>query len=178
MKRYKLDLMLSGFVIIFSLILIIFIIPTQIRVPENLKGTYLSPAAFPWGYSVFLLIMGVILLATTIFSKKMLEEEEEKEEKKAEQNGAVILDEKKKKESFLIAVKLWIIFIIFMILLQYMGILISSIIFMCFTILYFGNGSKIIAICFSILVPVFLYSFFRFVGGVPLFNGILFKYFF
>ena len=169
MKRYKLDLILSIFVILFSLILIIFIIPKQIKVPEDLKGTYLSPSALPSGYSIFLLIIGIVLLATTILSKNVLEKEEDK---------VVYIEKGKKKEGFLLTVKIWIMFFIYMILLKYLGIIISSILFMFFTIMYFGNGSKKVAISVSILVPVLLYVFFRYLADVPLPNGFLFDYFF
>ena len=140
----------------------------QIRVPDDLKGTYLSPSALPSGYSIFLLIVGVVLLISTIFSKKLLEEKEK----------TVDIDKKIKKESFLITIKLWVIFFIFMILLPYLGMLVSSILFMFFTILYFGNSSKKMAISVSVIVPGLLYVFFRFLAGVPLPNGFLLDYFF
>lgn len=178
MRRYKLDLILSIFVIIFSLILIIFIIPNEIKVPTELKGTYLAPSFLPKGYSIFLLIIGIVLLAATLYGRRLILKEEKEEKEKAMIFGIAYLSDKERRDSFFIAIKLWVVFIIFMILMHFIGMLVASIFFMFFIIMYFGNGSKMVAVCVSILVPVALYSFFRFLGDVPVPNGLLFDYFF
>lgn len=169
-KKYKMNLGFSLFVIFFSILLITVVIPFQINVPDELKGSYLSPASAPMAYSSFLGIMGIIFLVSTVLEKRL------QISKDSETNISSDEDKNENKKSLLITLKLWLVFFIFVILLQYIGILFSSILFMSFITFYFGNNYRKLTIIISVVIPLAIYLFFYYVAEISLPQGLLFEY--
>lgn len=168
-RQYKKEIIFSLFIIIFSIVMVTVIIPIEVEVPEELESSYLSPAWAPSVYAVLLGILGAAYLVFAIIDRQLhLINYKNKDTEKTED----------KKSDILISLKLWTSLFIFVLLFKYIGILLSSILFMLFITFYCGKGSKKIALILSIVFPVIIYLFFNCVADVVLPAGLIFEYFF
>ena len=167
-KEIKMDIVLVVALIAISVALLGILIPHQINVPGYIKSKYLSPAFIPQLFSICLGGIALILLAQTVARLK---------KKPAE--GALQSDEKlthvsTAKKGQILAFLLWGACCLFVLSLEFFGMLIPSILFLGALMFYFGQKRWFLIIIIMILVPLFLYLFLHGIANVQFPTGILF----
>jgi len=168
-KAHKPDIVPAVLLILFSIILYCFIIPDQIHVPSQVKSEFLSPAFAPKVFTLFLGLMSLILLLNTIIpSRKYSPDDLATPDTKPKDKKNLL------KEEGLVAAIL-IICCIFTISIEYLGMVIPSVLFMGIMMAYFGQRKWILIIVIMILLPLILYFFFHDLARVVLPKGTLFS---
>lgn len=168
-KEIKLDIVLTVVLIAFSVALLGFLIPAQINEPGYIKSKYLSPAFAPRLFSICLGGIALILLAQSVarLKKKPAKSEVESDEKTAPASNAG--------KGRSLAVFLWISCCLFVLTVEFFGILIPSVLFLGALMFYFGQKRWSLILSIMILVPLFLYLFLHNIANVQFPAGILFR---
>jgi putative tricarboxylic transport membrane protein len=164
-KAPKSDIVPAVILIVSSIVLYWIIIPNQIHVPSQVKSAFLSPAFAPKAFTLFLGCMALVLLLFalvrlrldfTIASIKRL-------------NMKGILRE----EGVVFAIV--IICFVFVVSIEYLGMVIPSIFFLGIMMSYFGQRKWGLILIIMLLVPLILYFFFHDLAKVVLPKGSLFS---
>lgn len=167
-KRNLGNMIISSFMLLISIIIFFIIIPTQIQNPPQVKSIFLKPTFAPRVFTILLGVLGLILLLKAILKRKVgLFKEEETEEAYG--------DEKYTFEKEKLAIFVLFICVITVILINYIGIVVSSIFFLVFIMMYFGQKRWLLIILVSVLVPIILFFFFHELANVMLPMGRLFS---
>jgi len=168
-KEIKLDIILTIAVIAFAVLLVGFLIPAQINEPGYIKSKYLSPAFVPRVFSIFLGAVALILLGQSVARLKKLPGKSEARSDEQETPAA------NARRGAILAVLLWASLCLFMLAVQFFGILVPSILFLGGLMFYFGQKRWLLILSIMILVPVILYLFLHNVANVQFPTGILFR---
>ena len=168
-KEIKLDIVLTIAVVAFAVMLVGLLIPAQISEPGYIKSKYLSPAFAPRLFSIFL---GVIGLALFVQSVARLKKRPAKRE--ARSDGKVPPAANARRGPILAAL-LWVSCCLFVLAVEFFGILIPSILFLGGLMFYFGQKKWFLILGIMILVPLFLYLFLHNIANVQFPTGILFR---
>jgi len=164
-KAPKSDIVPAVILIVSSIVLYWIIIPNQIHVPSQVKSAFLSPAFAPKAFTLFLGCMAIVLLLFalvrlrldfTIASIKRL-------------NMKGILRE----EGVVFAIV--IICFVFVVSIEYLGMVIPSIFFLGIMMSYFGQRKWGLILIIMLLVPLILFFFFHDLAKVVLPKGSLFS---
>lgn len=167
-KEIKLDIVLTIAVIVISVALLGFLIPDQINEPGYIKSKYLSPAFAPRLYSIALGGIALILLIQSVIRLK-----------KPPSNRDVQSDENttpasNARQGQILAVFLWISCGLFVLAVEFFGILIPSILYLGGLMFYCGQKRWSLILSIMILVPLFLYLFLHRIANVQFPTGMLF----
>ncbi len=170
-KEIKSNLVLAIVLIFFSVVLLFFIIPSQINEPSYIKSKYLSPAFVPRVFTVYLGLMALVLFFRSLLNLKKFSSKKKKEIQSA---GKASPTEEGWREQW-IAVCIWISCCFFILAVEFFGILIPSILFLGALMVYFGQKKWLLVLGIMILVPLLLYLFLHDIAKVQFPPGILFS---
>jgi len=168
-KQIKSDIILAVAVIAFAVVLVGFIIPAQINEPGYIKSKYLSPAFVPRFYSISLGgIAFILLVQSAVRLKKPPAKSDGQPDGKAPpapnaRRGAIL------------AVLLWVSCGIFVLAVEFFGMLIPSILYLGGLMFYFGQRRWSLILSIMILAPLLLYLFLHYIASVQFPAGIFFK---
>jgi hypothetical protein len=168
-KEIKLDIILTIAVIAFAVLLVGFLIPTQINEPGYIKSKYLSPAFVPRLFSIFLGAVALILLGQSVARlKKLPGKREARSDEKA-------IPAANARRGPILAALLWVSCCLFVLAVEFFGILVPSILFLGGLMFYFGQKRWLLILSIMILVPLSLYLFLHHIANVQFPAGILFR---
>jgi hypothetical protein len=168
-KEIKLDIVLTIAVVAFAVVLVGLLIPAQISEPGYIKSKYLSPAFAPRLFSIFL---GVIGLALFVQSVARLKKRPAKREARSDGKAPPAANARR---GPILAALLWVSCCLFVLAVEFFGILIPSILFLGGLMFYFGQKKWFLILGIMILVPLFLYLFLHNIANVQFPTGILFR---
>lgn len=143
---------------IITLIIMFYLIPSQIMVPSTVKMFYMSPAFLP---RILTITLAVLALTLVFWPGTTEQIEEEKDE---EPEG---FDLKK------VIVSCLILFVYAFVLIELLGFLTATILVLAGLMLYAGNRNYRSILLISILVPSVLVLFFTKLAYVPFPKGII-----
>ena len=168
-KEIKLDIVLTIAVVAFAVVLLGVLIPAQINEPGYIKSKYLSPAFAPRLFSIFLGVIGLALFVQSVARlKKLPSKSETQSEEKATPASNV-------RRGRILAPLLWVSCCLFVLAVEFFGILTPSILFLGGLMFYFGQKRWLLILGIMILVPLFLYLFLHHLANVQVPTGILFR---
>jgi hypothetical protein len=168
-KEIKTNLVLALMLIFFSVALLFFVIPSQINEPSYIKSKYLSPAFVPRVFTIYLGLMALVLFFRSVShlkkssSKKAVRSAGKKNPPAVEWWGQWI------------AAFIWISCCLFILAVEFFGILIPSILFLGALMVCFGQKKWLLVLSVMILVPLLLYLFLHDIANVQFPQGILFR---
>ena len=168
-KDIKLDIVLTIAVVAFSVVLIGFLIPAQINEPGYIKSKYLSPAFVPRLFSIFLGAVALILLGQSVARLK------KRPAKSEARSGGKAPPAANARRGAILAALLWVSCCLFVLSVEFFGVLIPSILYLGGLMFYFGQKRWFLVLSIMILVPLFLYLFLHNIANVQFPTGILFR---
>ncbi len=153
MLRLHASIWLGVGMVAFALFLIEFLIPTWVITPSNVRKLVLSPDFWPYIVAGLLGIGGAILLLQYYFVTRPQQIPEEHENVPGG-NMRIIL--------------VAVLMVVYYILLQYLGMVLASVLAYVAFIAVIGLPRKISAAIIAVALPLLLYAFFDHVAGVPI----------
>ncbi len=170
-KEIKSNIVLAVVLIFFSVVLLIFVIPSQINEPSYIKSKYLSPAFVPRVFTVYLGLTALVLFFRSVLK---LRKSSSKKKREIQPAGKAALTAAGWREQW-IAVCIWISCCFFILAVEFFGILIPSILFLGALMVSFGQKKWLLVLSIMILVPILLYLFLHNIAKVQFPPGILFS---
>ena len=153
MPRLHSSVWFGGGMIAASLLLIIFVIPHWVIKPENVRILVLSPDFWPYIVAGLMGVGGIALLSQYWFMLRHMPVEEEVDRP---QMGGL--------RTVLVAV----LMVIYYVLMQYFGMVWTSVIAYVAFALIVGIPRKTATMIVAIILPIALYAFFAYAAGVPI----------
>lgn len=153
MLRLHSSIWLGTGMLAFAFFLIEFLIPTWVITPGNVRKIVLSPDFWPYIVAAFLGLGGAILLAQYYFITRPLKIPEDHEDVPGGNTRIVLVA---------------IIMAVYYLLLQYIGMILASVLAYVAFIVVIGLPRKVAAAIIAVVLPLLLYGFFNHVAGVPI----------
>jgi len=159
------EIVIAVSILIFGLVTLFYLIPTQVKVAEGLEIKSLSPAFFPELAAVLIVFLSGVLIATWFMHRKDQEEDEGLTESRSEMTAG---EELRVVGAFIIAALYYFGF-------KYFGFLIATVICLAGMFLLQGGKSGLRIAVLSVVVTLGLFAFFHYVMKVYFPTGILFR---
>jgi hypothetical protein len=168
-RQIKLEIVLAIAVFTIAVVLVGFLIPAQINEPGYIKSKYLSPAFAPRMFSIFLGAVALVLLGQSVarLKRRPAESEAQSDEKAPPAADA--------RRGAILAVLLWVSCCLFLLAVEFFGVMVPSILFLGGLMFYFGQKKWLLILSIMILVPLILYLFLHNIANVQFPAGILFR---
>lgn len=152
----KRDTLVGCLIIIFSLLLIFYLIPNYIDSPTFVRTIVLSPVFWPTVIGWLMLIIGVGIVIAQFLNRKSIEVTE----------STRSYDDKPSK-SYDRVIGFAVFMFVYYLLIPVIGMVWSSCLaFIIFSMVISGTEHRKTAIIVGILLPLFLYGFFTHIAGV------------
>ncbi len=168
-KQIRMDLALSLFFILLSVLIYWWIIPRQIPVPPQVRSLYLSPAFAPKVFVAFLGITSFVLMIVTLIRGVR----KGHSVTSSIPNQQVDLHSAWKIHAIVLAI--WLSCCAYIYAVEGFGIIPSSIVLLFVLTSYFGQKNKLRVAILAVVVPIAIYLFFTRLANVPFPTGLLFK---
>ena len=158
--RSKADLVFGLFMILLSGVFFVWVIPASVNVPGSIEAAPLSPAFLPYILTTLIGVMGLICVLQAQFGRGIPKEDSE-------------LSFVARSNWYVRFAMLMVIFALFYMLPDVIGMLLVSIIAMSILVFIGGERNLMQGLLVSILLPFAIWLFFTRVAQVPLPEGLL-----